>query len=89
MDRPVLLVEDEEDLAKSYERLLRRRGYRIVWAGSRGGGLLALQREPPSLVITDLRLRDGDGLDVVRAARLLPDPAPARRVSYDPHRICR
>ena len=77
----VLVVEDEADLVVTYERLLRRHGYRVVSTGSREAGLAALQAEQPHLLIVDLRLPDGDGLDVVRAARALPIPTPVIVVS--------
>jgi DNA-binding response OmpR family regulator len=75
-DKLILIVDDEADLAVTYERLLRRQGYRVHSVGSRRAGLAAIGAEPPSLVIADLRLPDGDGLDVVRAARALPTPPP-------------
>ena len=75
-DTPVLVVDDEADLAATYERLLRRQGYRAVSVGSREAGLLAIAAHPVRLVIADLLLPDGDGLDVVRAARALPAPPP-------------
>ena len=65
----ILVVEDEADLAVTYDRLLRREGFRVVTAASRGEGLKALESAPPALVIADLRLPDGDGLDILRAAR--------------------
>jgi DNA-binding response OmpR family regulator len=74
---PILIVDDEVDLVSTYERLLRRKGYRIVSAGSCREGLLVLEREPLALVVTDLRLPDGDGLDIVRAARRTPTPTPS------------
>lgn len=76
MDRPVLVVDDEADLAASYERLLRRQGYRVVSVGSCRAALLAIAAQPLRLVIADLRLPDGDGLDIVRAARALATPPP-------------
>jgi len=76
MDR-VLIVDDEADLVATYERLLHRRGYRVVSAGSCRDGLLVIEREPLALVVTDLRLPDGDGLDIVRAARRTPTPTPS------------
>jgi two-component system repressor protein LuxO len=66
---PILVVDDEADLAVSYDRLLRREGYRVVTAASRVEGLEALESAAPALIIADLRLPDGDGLDLVRAAR--------------------
>jgi DNA-binding response OmpR family regulator len=75
-DTLILIVDDEADLAATYERLLRRQGYRVRSVGSRRAGLAAIGDERPNLVIADLRLPDGDGLDVVRAARALPTPPP-------------
>ena len=72
----ILVVEDEADLAVTYDRLLRRQGYRVVTAASRAEGLKAIESAPPALVISDLRLPDGDGLDIIRAARALDPPAP-------------
>src|SRR5438094_6701431 len=74
MDRAILVVDDEADLAATYERLLRRQGYRVVSAGTLQAGLRVIETEPLRLVIADLRLPDGDGLDVVRAARAAPAP---------------
>jgi DNA-binding NtrC family response regulator len=74
---PILVVDDEADFVANYQRLLHRRGYRVISAGSRSDGLLIVEREPLALVITDLRLPDGDGLDLVRATRRLPTPMPS------------
>ena len=76
-DGPVLVVDDEADLISTYERLLRRKGYRVVAAGTRGAGLAIVEREPLALLITDMRLPDGDGLELVRAVRRLPAAPPA------------
>lgn len=77
----VLAVDSEPDLLVTYYRLLTRQGYRVITAPSRTRGLLALNREPPALVIVTLSLQDGNGLDVVRAARELKVPAAAILVS--------
>jgi two-component system response regulator PilR (NtrC family) len=76
-DRSILVVDDEADLVANYERLLRRRGYRVVSAGCFADGLTVVEREPLLLLITDLRLPDGDGLDLVRAARATATPTPS------------
>lgn len=76
LSRPVLVVDDEVDLAATYERLLRRQGYEVVSAGTRERGLSVVQLVPLSLVISDIRLPDGDGLDIVRAARATSVPTP-------------
>jgi len=71
----ILVIDHEPDLRNSYDRLLRRQGYRVVTAGSRAEGL-RLVIEPPRLVISDLRLPDGDGLDIIRAAKAIHPPVP-------------
>ena len=63
-------------MAATYERLLRRAGHRVVTADSRAAGLQLLKSARPKLVISDLRLPDGDGLDIVRAASALDPPPP-------------
>ena len=77
MPHLVLVVDDEADLRVTYDRLLRRQGYRVVCADSRRQGLFILESEAVALVVSDLRLPDGDGLDVVRAARTAPVRTPA------------
>lgn len=72
----VLVVDDEADFLATYERLLRREGLAVIAASSVALALAAIGRERPSLVISDLRLPDGDGLAVVRAARSGTDPPP-------------
>jgi DNA-binding response OmpR family regulator len=76
MRRRVLVVDDEADFLATYERLLQREGYEVITVTSRAAGLAALAGKLPHLVISDLRLPDGDGLDVVRAARAAQDPVP-------------
>lgn len=74
---PIVVVDDEADLVATYERVLRRKGYHVISAGSRHAGLALVEREPLVLLITDVHLPDGNGLDLVRAARRLPTPVPA------------
>lgn len=74
---PVLVVDDEPDMRTSYERLLERLGYRVVQADTRREGLAAIQASPLALVVSDLRLSDGSGLDVVAAAHAAPTPVPS------------
>ena len=76
MTAAILVVDDEADLLATYDRLLRRQGYRTITAGTRQAALAALEGEPLGLIISDLRLPDGDGLDVVRAARARLHPPP-------------
>jgi DNA-binding response OmpR family regulator len=82
--RRVLVVDDETDFLATYERLLRREGFDVVTVTSRAAGLAVLAADSLQLVISDLRLPDGDGLDVVRAAHGLSAPVPVIVVSGYP-----
>jgi len=77
VDAPVLIVDDETDLTNTLARLLGAQGYRVVTAGTRGEALGIIRERPLGLVICDLRLPDGDGLDVVRATVATPPHTPA------------
>ena len=81
MPPTILVVDDEPEFLNTYRRLLARLGARVVAADSRAAALAALAREPFALVIADLRLPDGDGLDVVREARAAARSTPAIVVS--------
>ncbi|MES2991513.1 MAG: sigma-54 dependent transcriptional regulator [Pseudomonadota bacterium] len=62
----LLVVDDEPDLRTLYELTLLREGYDIETAGTVQGALLHLKDRTYSAVITDMRLPDGTGLDVLR-----------------------
>ncbi len=62
----LLVVDDEPDLRTLYELTLLREGYDIETAGSVEEALLHLKDRTFSAVITDMRLPDGSGLDVLR-----------------------
>ncbi|MFJ4538817.1 response regulator transcription factor [Streptomyces tibetensis] len=63
----VLLVEDDEPVAESLRRGLRRYGFEVEWVTTGGA---ALEHEGPyDVVLLDLGLPDTDGLDVCKALR--------------------
>ncbi len=61
----LLVIEDEPDLRTLYELSLVREGYDIETAGSVGHACSLLRERSFSAVITDMRLPDGTGLDVL------------------------
>jgi two-component system, NtrC family, response regulator PilR len=66
-DRPkVLVIDDEPDLRTLYEFSLVREGYTVHTAESVTQALQALQEQTFDAVISDMRLQDGEGLDVLR-----------------------
>ncbi len=62
----LLVVDDEPDLRTLYELTLLREGYDIETAGTVQDALLHLKDRTYSAVITDMRLPDGTGLDLLR-----------------------
>jgi len=75
MSRVVLVVDDEGDLAVTCARLLEREGWQVATAGTRAAALDVLGTPPrPALAIVDRYLPDGDGLDVLPAARVAGTP---------------
>ncbi|MBV8379982.1 MAG: sigma-54-dependent Fis family transcriptional regulator [Paucibacter sp.] len=61
----LLVVDDEPDLRDLYELSLLRDGYEIDTAGTVGEALASLERQAYHVVITDMRLPDGSGLDLL------------------------
>ncbi len=62
----LLVVDDEPDLRTLYELTLVREGYDVQSAGSVEEAWSLLQDERFHLVITDMRMPDGSGLDLLR-----------------------
>ena len=76
VSRPlVALVDDEADLLEMTGAYLRRDGFQVVTAGDAGTAAAVLRQHPVDLLVLDLVLPDGNGLDFlrgVRAGRHLP-----------------
>jgi DNA-binding NtrC family response regulator len=69
MTARILLVDDDPGLSEVVELLLTREGYAVACAGTVKAGLERIRRTRIDLVITDLRLPDGTGLDAIGAIR--------------------
>jgi len=69
----LLVVDDEAPARTTLALLLRKRGHRVVEADGVATATKRLADELFDLVVTDLRMPDGDGLDVLQAARALAD----------------
>ncbi|MBW2315943.1 MAG: sigma-54-dependent Fis family transcriptional regulator [Deltaproteobacteria bacterium] len=65
----ILLVEDELTLARQVRRALEASGHEVNAVDCGGDVLPALERDPPDLVLLDLRLPDASGLDVLSDIR--------------------
>lgn len=72
----ILLVEDEALIALDLEASLRSRGYHVVSVVSGEEAIDAAERQPPDLVLINMRLEGGmDGVQVAAALRTRHDPA--------------
>lgn len=65
----VLVVEDAPEFAQIVSTVLRQAGHRVRVATSVADAMTALSSVPPDLVVLDLTLPDGDGLDLCRVVR--------------------
>jgi PAS domain S-box-containing protein len=67
----ILLVEDDVDTRETLQELLRASDCEVETAGTVSGALHELEARPFDLVITDLGLPDGSGLDLLSKAKAL------------------
>lgn len=68
-DRSLLLVDDDEPFLKRLARALEKRGFEPQTAESVAEGKALAIAHPPAYAVIDLRLEDGNGLDVVETVR--------------------
>ena len=65
----ILIIEDDPAIASVLQKTLSRDGFNAVWKSTGREGLVYLMRNSVHLVVLDLRLPDGSGLDVCREIR--------------------
>ena len=68
-DEKILIVEDDESIARSIELELRHLGFSVQRAGDGGTALKMVEDGSPDLILLDLMLPGVEGLDVSRALR--------------------
>ncbi|MCA3187486.1 sigma-54 dependent transcriptional regulator [Cupriavidus sp.] len=73
---PILVIDDEADLRELLDISLRRMGHDVVMAGSLAEARLRLAERRYSLVLTDMRLGDGLGIEIVRQLSASPERTP-------------
>jgi DNA-binding NtrC family response regulator len=74
----ILLVDDEPFIVEELGGFLHRRGHGVVNADGVESAIRALHQQGPfDVVLSDMCMPDGSGLDVVRAWRHTAEPRPA------------
>jgi two-component system response regulator RegA len=68
-DKSLLLVDDDEAFLRRLQRAMEKRGFEVEAAGSVAAGIAISTARPPAYAVIDLRLEDGNGLDVVETLR--------------------
>jgi len=68
-DTSLLIVDDDEVFLKRLARAMEKRGFAVETAESVAGGKAIVTARPPAYAVIDLRLDDGNGLDVVEVLR--------------------
>jgi two-component system response regulator RegA len=68
-ERTVLIVEDDKSFLQRLAKALESRGFIVNTAESVADGLLQVERAAPAFAVVDMRLGDGNGLDVISALK--------------------
>ena len=68
-DRSLLIVEDDKPFLERLSRAMESRGFTVTSCDSVSDGLAQIGRAAPAFAVVDLRLGDGNGLDVVSALK--------------------
>ena len=69
-DKSLLIVEDDKAFLERLARAMEARGFDVTACDNVSEGLTHIGKTPPAFAVVDLRLGDGNGLDVVSALKL-------------------
>jgi len=68
-DRSLLIVEDDKLFVARLARAMEARGFKVTTAETVADGLMQVEQSPPAFAVVDMRLGDGNGLDVISALK--------------------
>ena len=68
-ERTVLIVEDDRSFLQRLAKAMEQRGFAVATAESVADGLLQVEKSAPAYAVVDMRLGDGNGLDVISALK--------------------
>jgi two-component system, response regulator RegA len=68
-DPTLLLVDDDKPFLQRLARAMETRGFTVAIADSVEAGLASVKTHAPAYAVVDMRLGDGNGLDIIEAIR--------------------
>ena len=66
VDKTLLIVDDDDPLRSRLSRAMEKKGFMVKEAKSVKESIELVKKSPPNFALIDLRLEDGNGLDVVK-----------------------
>ena len=65
-DKSLLIVDDDNPLRERLARAMEKKGFQVLQAESVKMGIESVKTKKPAFAVVDLRLNDGNGLEVVK-----------------------
>jgi len=69
MNKRVIIVEDEPNIAESLNFILNRAGYEVKWVRDGNDAIFEIQNLHPDVVVLDVMLPNRSGLEILRDIR--------------------
>ena len=70
-DKSLLIVDDDGPLRMRLSRAMEKKGFQVMQAESVKDGIIKANKSPPAFAVVDLRLNDGNGLEVIKEIQKL------------------
>ena len=77
MTKKILIIEDSPSLSRTYQGFLKHAGYDADVAETIAEARRAIGKTTPDLVLLDLQLPDGNGMELLHSLQASADPIPA------------
>ncbi len=71
MDWKILIIDDEEQLRKLLARIIRLEGFTVTEAGTYAAAKKLLHKETPDIILCDVKLPDGNGVEMVKELKAI------------------
>ena len=82
-DRSLLIVDDDDPLRMRLSRAMEKKGFQVKDAKTVENAIKMVASNPPKFALVDLRLEDGNGLDVVKLSLIhISEPTRPERIAY-------